>query len=467
VEWRAVRKGGFLIVGAVLAAASLSVPPLVSPAASAASPVQHVVIVVQENHSFDNVLGALCAQVQAGTIVRDGLNDQCDGVTTGTTHTGGTIALPPASDISPNVPHSVAAHKTSIDNGAMDGFDLLTNCSGAGGYKCYQQYSAAQSPNLTTLAERTAVADRFFEFRWFSSWMSHTTLVSLNMDGFMGNIPKGGTKQGKGWGCDSGLTAKWQAGPNRRFIEQPACIPDTAGQLGPLWPNGSRVQPVPTLLDRMTSAGLSWKIYGGYGPSGGGAYGWTICPTFWQCLGHTDELSNFKKAANFLTDARDGTLPAVSIVTPLGNVSQHNSTSWIAGDNWIGSLVQAVEDGGLWPSTTFFITYDDCGCFYDHVAPPRPELGIRLPMVVAGAYVRAGYTESATTTWANVAAYIESRFPTVLPINDQDAGAYDFAGTFDYTQAPLPPPVMRTTALPKSSIAYVKAHPYSGADDAT
>jgi phospholipase C len=126
-----------------------------------------------------------------------------------------------------------------------------------------------------------------------------------------------------------------------------------------------------------------------------------------------------------------------------------------------------MEDGGEWSSTTMFITYDDCGCFYDHVAPPSPDLGIRLPLVIAGPYVRAGYTESTTTTWANVAAYIEATFPTVQPINAQDAGAYDFSNAVNYSQTPLSPPVMKVTPLPAGSRAYVKAHPYTGKNDAT
>jgi phospholipase C len=466
-QGESVRK--IVLLAVLLGAAASIVNPSRGPqaAAATASPIQHIVILDQENHSFDNVLGKFCAQVASGAITRAGLNDICDGTTTGTLHTGQTIPLPTANDITPDIPHSVASHATAINNGAMNGFDLLNHCSSADGYACYQQFGPSQSPNLTLLAKQFGVGDRFFEFRWFSSWMSHTTLASLDMNGFQGNIPKGGTKQGPGWGCDSGLTAKWLAPGATRFVAQPSCIPDTSGSLGPLWPAGSQVPYVPTIMDRMRDAGLSWMIYSAGGPSGAGAYGWSICPTFYQCLGHADENTHWKKAANFISDAQAGTLPAVSIVTPIGYNSQHNTTSWTTGDNWIGSMVQAMEDGGEWSSTTMFITNDDCGCFYDHVAPPSPDLGIRLPLIIAGPYVKAGYTESTTTTWANVAAYIEATFPAVQPINSQDAGAYAFSNAVNYSQTPRPPPVMKVTPLTPRSRAYVKAHPYTGEDDAT
>lgn len=454
-------KKHMVLLAALAATAAVAAGLVPSPATSAhaaASPVEHIVIIDQENHSFDNVLGDLCARVAAGTFVRDGLNQACDGVRTGKIHTGATINLPPADDIVPEIPHSVQSHDTSIDNGAMDGFDLLKHCGAADNYACYQQYSTGQSPNLTTFAKEFGVADRFFEFRWFSSWMSHTTMVSLDMDGFQGNIPKTTQSQttGRGWGCDSFLDAKWSATGKAPWSQQPACIPDQAGN-GPY--RTSPVSYVPSLMDRMQAAGVSWKIFGSGGPSGGGAYGWTICPTFWSCLGHADQKANFKNAANFIKSAQDHTLPQVSIVTPLGKDSQHNTTSWTRGDNWLGTLISAIVSNGYWDTTSVFITYDDCGCFYDHVAPAASGLGIRLPFVVMGPYAKAGFTDSHTMTWANMAAYVESTF-NVPNINAQDNGAYDFANAFDYAQTPLPPPATVTTPIPAAATRFLAAHPY-------
>jgi Phosphoesterase family len=88
--------------------------------------------------------------------------------------------------------------------------------------------------------------------------------------------------------------------------------------------------------------------------------------------------ANQHAASGFLTAAAAGTLPNLSIVTTTAKNSQHNNYSMPRGDNWIGQAVQAVMNGPDWASTAIFITYDDCGCFYDHVTPP-PGMGIRVP----------------------------------------------------------------------------------------
>ena len=79
------------------------------------------------------------------------------------------------------------------------------------------------------------------------------------------------------------------------------------------------------------------------------------------------------------------------------------------GDNWIGSIVNAIEQGPQWTSTAIFITWDDCGCFYDHVPPP-PGLGIRVPMLLVSPYAKAGYTDSAAASFASILAYTEHAF---------------------------------------------------------
>ena len=106
----------------------------------------------------------------------------------------------------------------------------------------------------------------------------------------------------------------------------------------------------------------------------------------------------------------------------------------LIGDNWIGEVVSAIENGPDWYSTAIFITYDDCGCFYDHVPPPA-GLGIRVPMVIVSPYAKAGFTDHNLATNSSILAYAESVFG-VEPVDEQDASAYDFREAFDYGQAP-------------------------------
>src|SRR5262249_51510097 len=85
-----------------------------------------------------------------------------------------------------------------------------------------------------------------------------------------------------------------------------------------------------------------------------------------------------------------------------------------------------------WASTAVFITYDDCGCFYDHVPPPK-GLGIRVPMVIISPYAKPGFTDSNVASFSSMLAFTEHVFG-LSPLSDRDASAYDFADSFDFGQ---------------------------------
>src|SRR5436190_17521817 len=117
-----------------------------------ATPIQHVVVIFQENHSFDNVLGQLCAS-----------DKRCNGVTRGVLPNGTRIPLKRAADLVPDVGHSGGAQTTAINGGAMNGFAHLRGCEATTGYQCYTQYAPSQIPNLAALARAFVISDATFE----------------------------------------------------------------------------------------------------------------------------------------------------------------------------------------------------------------------------------------------------------------------------------------------------------------
>jgi phospholipase C len=213
-------------------------------------------------------------------------------------------------------------------------------------------------------------------------------------------------------------------------------------------------------MDRLDAASLPWKLYVDL-PGSGGNYGWAMCPTFAGCL-YTSQAQNMVSVSSFLGDARGGTLPAFSVVTPTQARSQHNGDSMAVGDNWIGAAVQAIEQGPAWKSTVIFIAYDDCGCFYDHVAPPQ-GLGIRVPMVIVSPYARAGFTDSTAASFASVLAFTEHTF-ALAALSSADADAYDYSKAFDYAQAPRRGIPATVTQIPRSEQLDIAAHPPDPAD---
>ena len=288
------------------------------------------------------------------------------------------------------------------------------------------------------MATDYAVSDRTFELTPTSSWGGHLVFATASMDGFKGDIPTTGpgypqpVKRGPAWGCDSGLATPWGSPP----MLVPACVPDASGSLGPNWVGykGARAPHVPTIFDRLAGAGLTWKLYSGTGgPTSHGfdGWGWAICPTFAECL-YSSQRSNVVPATNILTDAH-GKLPSFSIVTPVFLNSQHNNVMMNAGDNWIGRIVSAIQSGPDWSSTAIFLTWDDCGCFYDHVNPLQYNTtwGIRVPLVIISPYAKAGYTDSTPTSFAGMLAYTEHTFG-IRSLNAEDTTAYDYSKAFCY-----------------------------------
>jgi phospholipase C len=404
--------------------------------------IRHVVIIYQENHSFDNVLGRLCIRM-----------GRCDGSRTGRLPSGLRIPLATSPDVVPQVGHTTGSQLRAINGGLMDGWTGIPGCSRSSRHACLTQYAPRQIPNLTRLARHFAVSDRTFQMDSVTSWGAHLELVAATLDGFLGDrapYPTGSGLKRMGWGCDSRLDAAWRPSPGGPISSQPSCVPDYS--LDPVrYPYGGAYRPtevehVPTLMDELDQAGLTWKLYTAAKPGESG-YGWAICPTFAGCL-YTSQHRRQVSHSRVLRDARAGRLPNFSVVLPTWKASQHNAESMAAGDNWIGKVVDAIEHGPDWRSTAVFITYDDCGCFYDHVPPPE-GLGIRTVMVMVSPWVKPQKTDSHVASIASMLAFTEHVFD--LPaLTRKDAAAYDFRQAFDYHQRPVKPVPMTHTKVPRA-----------------
>ena len=300
------------------------------------------------------------------------------------------------------------------------------------------------------------ISDRTFEESDSPSYGGHIDIAAAQLDGFQGDAP--GVSGGGGWGCDSNLSALWIDPATQAVLHEPSCIPRQDGS-GPFAP--SPVAFAPTIMDRLDAAGYPWRIYtADFGFSHAG-YAWAVCPMFANCL-YSADAKGMTPARQVTTDAGAGALPSFSLVIPDPANSQHNSDSITEGDDWIGSVVGAIESSPDWASTAIFITYDDCGCFYDHVAPP-PGLGIRVPMVIVSPYARATYTDSNVASFASVLAYTE-HILGVPSLGADDSTAYDYNQSFDYAQAPQKAVPMTRRRVPPASLRYMRRHPPSPDD---
>ncbi len=424
-------------------------------------------IIYQENHSFDETLGALCVQ-----------DNRCDGSLTATLLSGASRALTRSPDVVPTVNHDTLSVNKAINGGAMNGWEKINGCSATAGYKCLTYYDPTQIPNLAALARAYALSDRTFQMDKVPSFGTHIELVTTTLDGFTGVAPKAksGFTAKAGWGCDSNKFAQWKdpANPTATVQTVPACIPDYTDPLPKLTSDRSAanggaitttpVQHVPTLMDSLDAAGLSWRLYTSSAASKVRAYTWSICPMFASCL-YTAQSQNMVPPTQIVADAQAGTLPSFSVLLPegaTGGTAQHNGNSMLAGDNWIGTVVGAIMNGPDWSSTAVLITYDDCGCFYDHVRPPT-GLGIRNPMVIVSPYAKPGFTDSNVATTASMLSFTEHTFG-LAPLGTPDATAYDYADSFDFGEPPVPTVRLTQTKVPASSLVYMASHPVDDDD---
>jgi phospholipase C len=171
------------------------------------------------------------------------------------------------------------------------------------------------------------------------------------------------------------------------------------------------------------------------------------------------QLGNITDVANFYKDAKAGTLPAVSWITPSGRNSEHPTALVSDGQAWTTSLINAAMQGPNWNSTAIFLSWDDWGGFYDHVAPPKVDAngyGIRVPGIVISAYAKKGYIDHQTLSHDAYVKFIEDAFlggqrldpktdgrPDPRPDVRENAKVLgDLASDFDFTQQPRPPVVL-------------------------
>jgi phospholipase C len=213
-------------------------------------------------------------------------------------------------------------------------------------------------------------------------------------------------------------------------------------------------------------------------------------PGIWNTLPYFDtvqqdgQLQNVQSLQNFFAAARNGTLPAVSWVIPNGKVSEHPPALVSAGQSYVTGLINAIMRGPDWSSTAIFLSWDDWGGFYDHVKPPPVDqngYGLRVPGLLISPYARHGYIDHHTLSSDAYVKFIEDDFlggqrldpatdgrPDPRPDVREDAPQLaDIAQEFDFSQPPRAPvilPINPTTDLiaPRPAVAAAAAAPVRG-----
>src|SRR5579872_174080 len=252
------------------------------------SSIQHIVFIVKENRTFDNYFGTFPG---------------ADGATTGTLSTGQVIPLGHQPDLSfPwDINHGWGSAQEGIDGGRMDHFDLNEGANVNGNLLAYTQLTQADIPNYFIYAKKFVLADAMFSSMSSSSFSNHLYIVAAQDNNALDISLPNAQKSNPGWGCDS------PAGFN-------ALLMDPEGNLSkqlPCWD-------FRTLADSLQNAGVSWGFYAP--PAGIPGYNFSTLDAISHIRYSPLWTSNVFPDTQFITDAQNGKLPAVSwLATGVGS----------------------------------------------------------------------------------------------------------------------------------------------------
>jgi len=402
----------------------------------AGSPIRHVIVVVQENRTFDDLF--------ASSILASGRPYPSADTSQSTNVDGKPVKLNPVPFENPGDPsHTHASLVKEWNGGRMDGFANVAVHPAFGFPKPAPGFAYAYLPDYETtiyhmLAARYALADENFAPRLVPTFPSHYTLATAQSR-------IAGNPNSEIWGCDSPAGATVPIFGNGETTITPGifpCFDQTS------------------IADLLDANHVSWKYYTG-------RYADTVSPAvniydaFRKIRYGPDWTRNvITPPTAILSDIQECRLPQVSFVMPTYIASDHAGSLSAAGPGWVGSIYLALVQSrtgapqcDYYRDSAMIVTWDDSGGWYDHVAPPPgPDdttWGFRIPIIVISAWARSNYdpqnpralpyvshTRRESTA---ITKFIERNW-NLGNMGQRDLTDDDLSDMFDYTRAaPVPP----------------------------
>jgi phospholipase C len=389
--------------------------PALPPGTDTIPQIEHIVVVMMENHSYDNRLGTLR---RPGA---DGFQFDHGRPTATNRYANGDIQhafhMPTTCQLTGKPAQDWTASHTQFDSGRNDGFVISGSGPVAMGY-----WDTADQPFYHSLARTFPIADRYF-----SSVLGQTF-------------------------------------PNRRYLIGATSI----GQINDTLPALTDYPANGTIFDALDSAGVTWKDYYSSTQELGG----TTLPAATSLLYPPAFFSNPARTAPvtaFFSDAAAGTLPGYCIVEPdYGVQSEENPQNIAAGEAFVASVISAVMSGPGWMNTLLIWTYDEHGGYYDHVQPPAAlapddippaitdgqlpyngfaQYGFRVPFAIISPYARPAYVSHRVMDHTSICALVEAKW-NLPAMTLRDANAAPPLDMLDFRRAAFAtPPVLAQPLL--------------------
>lgn len=422
------------------------------------APIDHIIVIYQENRSFDNVFGLFpgaeglaAARNAPPQVNKNGVRYQVLPQPIDTTR------KPPGPDPRfpadlPNAPfridrfvppeqktgdlvHRFYQQQLQIDGGRMDKFVAWSDAAGL----VMGHYDGSQLP-VWRLAQEYTLLDHFFHAAFGGSFLNHFWLVCACTPAWPG--------------APADLVAQLDASGG--LVKDGAVTPDgfvvnttfSTYQPHPATVRADRLVPpqaLPTIGDRLSEAGVSWTWYSGGWRDALAGHPAPLFQFHHQAFAYFRQFgdgtparaTHLKDEQDFLADVAADRLPAVAFVKPLGPDNEHPGYADIAsGERHVADLVQRIQRSPAWTRSVIIITYDENGGFWDHVPPPKVDRwgpGARVPTIMISPYVRKGFIDHTTYDTTSILRFIEWRY-ALPPLAERDARATNLLGALDLSR---------------------------------
>jgi phospholipase C len=386
------------------------------------SPIQHVVLIIQENRTFNDFF-ATFKGADGTTTGKAEPNSQC-GITKEETITLKASDLITKLNGKPtDLVHSYKGYDTARDGGAMDGFDTIIN--GNNQPECVYPYQYTKPSQITPywdMAEQYTLAEHMFTTQGSSSFTAHQDLIAgdavIKPNESIVDLPSDSQQ----WGCDS------SNGTITSLITQNGVYQKGQGPF-PCFTYA-------TIRNLLDAKKVSWRYY----------VPQMCCHIYGKLLSAFDAIKAWTDGhisspqTNIFTDISGNQLQAVSWVIPDENASDHPGTSSDTGPSWVASVVNAIGGSSYWNSTVIVIVWDDWGGLYDNLNPAQlgyGGLGFLVPAIVVSPYAKPGYISPTQYEFGSILKYIENNW-NLGSLHRTDSRATSIADCFDYSQTPIP-----------------------------
>ncbi len=433
--------------------------------------IKHVIIILQENRSFDSYFGTYPGAV--GIPMQNGTPTVCNP----DPQTNTCVApFHDIYDLNGGGPHGLLDSIADTDHGTMDGFvkrvvGMQKDCYNPqdpacrpGGIKnnaaepdVMGYHTSAEIPNYWTYAKDFVLNDHMFEA--VKSWSLPDHLFQVS-----GWSARCTSKRPSS--CKGNIFGPYSVDQFDKAVTQELATGTTDIDLawtdltwlmfrhhvswGYFIQTGSQPDCNNDSAETCASVAQNYKTPGIWNP----------LPLFTDVQAD-HQKKNVQPLNNFYHQAKAGDLPAVSWVTPSQLDSEHPPASVHQGQAYVTSLVNSVMKSPDWKSSAIFLSWDDWGGFYDNVLPPTVDLsgyGLRVPSMVISPYARPGYIDHQTLSSDAYLKFVEDDFLGGARLNPKTDGRPDprpdvrekaqqlgnLANDFNFSQAPLKPVLLPT-----------------------